>query len=81
MANFRSKKQSDLEKRLKLLRQQVYGKIETPEISKSTHSASADITYLSPDLIKILTLSSLAIGIQVILFLLVRNHILNLNFF
>lgn len=80
MALLQSKKHSDLEKRLKLLRQQVYGKVEGANQTQVDYSASADINYLSSDLFKILTLSSLAIGIQVILFLLVRNHILNINF-
>ena len=37
MAITESKRQSDLEKRLKLLRQQVYGKLANQQISKSVH--------------------------------------------
>ena len=76
MAIQQSKKQSDLEKRLKLLHLQVYGK--NSEILKHRYTDTPtssdlirpDITYLRHDLIKILTLSSLAIGAQLILFFL-----------
>ncbi len=95
MAIHQTKKQTDLEKRLRLLRQQVYGqntsrsedqtfrypdtlaKSGTP---KSSESFRSDITYLRQDLFKILTLSTLAIGIQLALFFLSENHILNLVF-
>lgn len=101
MAITESKKQSDLEKRLRLLRQQVYGKssdepksspnekVSTYQMnnnqlssipSNHTESFKSDITYLHQDLFKVLTLSSVAIGIQLILFFLLRNHILNLKF-
>ncbi len=93
-----TKKLSDLEKRIKLLRQQVYGKqkmdeevrseksyipsqVLTSHLTSPTLSSRSDISYLRFDLLKILTLSSLAIGVQIILFVLSRNHILNLNFF
>lgn len=93
------KKQSDLEKRLRLLRQQVYGKekldvrsekLESSNLTSNippqgptSHisSPTSDITYLYQDLFKIGILASLAIGVQVILFMLTKNHILNLNFF
>ncbi len=81
-----SRKQSDLEKRLKILRQQVYGR-NTQKSDKLMHSptgkiqVSSDLNYLYHDLIKILTLSSIAIGIQFILFILLKNHVLNLNLF
>lgn len=88
MAITEAKKQSDLEKRLKLLRQQVYGKSaekltyrHTDNPIASDSLKSTDITYLHQDLFKILTLSSLAIGVQLILFILMKNHVLNLNFF
>ncbi len=90
MAITESRKQSDLEKRLKLLRQQVYGKtdrsdypkIEISENHKSQHTdtLTSDVSYLYQDLFKILALSSSAIGIQLILYLLTRNHILNIKF-
>ncbi len=103
-----TKKQSDLEKRLQLLRRQVYGKdsvnkqslpsanAERQKASKSADSTSnptyrytdspitnqpTDITYLHQDLFKILIFSSLAIGAQVVLFFLLQNHILKINFF
>lgn len=88
-----TKKQSDLEKRLKLLRQQVYGKqkldVGVPQhlpspISILTSNPTAihsDADYLYQDLRKILILSSIAIGAQVTLFILSKNHLLNLNLF
>ncbi len=118
MAIQQTKKQSDLEKRLQILRRQVYGKssedserlrkpghqsirqadnssiltfrssgTSTPsETSRqaslnSSESFRTDLTYLRQDLTKILTFSSFAIGVQVILFFLLKNHILKINFF
>lgn len=93
MAIHLDKKQSDLEKRLRLLRRQVYGKQlsaisyqTSDENNKSgdrqlTTESYSDIFYLYQDLFKIIILSSIAIGTQIILFFLSRNHILNLNFF
>jgi len=96
MAIHESKRQSDLEKRLKLLRQQVYGKssenskklrkpvFRLPDLSGTlSHSGSlrTDISYLYHDLTKIGIFASLAIGVQIILFVLIKNHIINLNFF
>lgn len=91
MSIHESKKQSDLEKRLKLLRQQVYGKSRSSAISyqssgkkeekSDNYSTKTDISYLYQDLIKILTLASLAIGAQIILFFLTKNHILKFNLF
>lgn len=92
-----NKKQSDLEKRLKLLRQQVYGKgtneLEYRDSSKpkdsatfnsgvnSSNSKNLDLTYLSHDLMKIFILSTIAIGAQIVLFILTKNRLLNLNLF
>ncbi len=89
-----TKRQSDLEKRLKLLRQQVYGK---PEVKvekigsvnsipatinyQSVTTDSSDVAYLRQDLLKILLLSAAAFGTQFLLFGLTKNHVLNLNFF
>lgn len=96
MAIHQTKKQSDLEKRLKLLRQQVYGRkpvvsskqyVVGKEITpRNTHTPNyqphtTDVTYLYQDLIKIGIYASVAIGAQIILFILSKNHILNLNFF
>lgn len=93
MSIHQSKKQSDLEKRLQLLRRQVYGK--NSESRYTTKSAgqpiiptahqpttiSSDLNFLHQDLLKILVLSSLAIGSQIILFFLLKNNVLNLKFF
>lgn len=80
------KKQSDLEKRLLLLRRQVYGK-ETLSFSKQTNQhqfadskPATEAAYLKHDLIKILFFSSLAIGIQIFIAYLIKNNILNINF-
>mgnify|MGYP003393650438 CR=1 FL=1 len=86
-----SKKQSDLEKRLKLLRQQVYGKNTSSDVSynvankkiegsTTVASSTSDIAYLYRDLLKIAIFTSLAIGIQIILYLSLPSHVLNLNF-
>ena len=99
MAIQQSKKQSDLEKRLQLLRKQVYGGSKNQSSATSyqlsdkkqeksddlrpttdSYSAISDLTYLHQDLLKIMTFSSLAIGVQLLLFFLLKNHILNLNF-
>lgn len=119
MAIQRTKQPSDLEKRLQLLRRQVYGKgpeglrklrepesqhirgsdrlefrssdiTGTPSHSVPTESGYSfsgngsfrtDISFLHQDLLKILILASFAIGAQIVLFILSKNHILNLNFF
>ncbi|MBI2019169.1 hypothetical protein HYS95_00685 [Candidatus Daviesbacteria bacterium] len=112
MAIQRTKKQSDLEKRLKLLHHQVYGRpseklvhqsaekltyrntdssttltinpeqsrrTETPT-TKSSVLTTSDTAFLRQDLLKILLFSSLAIGIQTVLFFLMKNG-LNINIF
>lgn len=101
MAIHETKRQSDLEKRLQLLRRQVYGRrseyqinrkageldnsdtltLRSPGTLSSSESFRTDLTYLHQDLLKIMTFSSLAIGIQIILFFLLKNHILNVKFF
>lgn len=83
MAIQEHKKRTDLEKRLNLVREQVYGKQTTPEINyhQSNDSTQLSISYLRQDLIKILLLSSLAILGQIILFLTLKNHTLNINLF
>lgn len=82
MAIQQSYKQSDLEKRLKLLRSQVYGKSEAKQLSSKTSTPlKSDTVYLYQDLLKIGLFSSAAIGIQIVLFFLIQNHILKLNFF
>ncbi len=85
MAIHETKKKTDLEKRLKLLRQQVYGLEQSKPVTRSVRTSDvsvlSDLTFLYQDLAKIGLLASLAIGIQLILFFLIRNHILNINFF
>ena len=88
MAITESRKQSDLEKRLKILRQQVNGRKEFRVESKiianhklQTANFSSDLTYLGYDLGKILILSTIAIGVQLMLFIFLKNHMLNLKFF
>ncbi|MBI2337799.1 hypothetical protein HYU95_01315 [Candidatus Daviesbacteria bacterium] len=94
MAIHQTKKQSDLEKRLQLLRRQVYGQESVASskyyvaredkknsLTSSFQLPATDISYLHQDLLKILIFSLFAIGAQVILFFLSKNHILNLNLF
>jgi hypothetical protein len=81
-----TKKSSDLEKRLKLLRTQVHGKEQFRFESNSTSSSPAsdhlsDMVYLKNDLLKIGIFSTLALGFQIILFLFFKHSILNLKFF
>lgn len=97
MAVYTLKKTSDIEKKLKILRQQMYGKDSTRssvfslQPSDKTKKAdskrlmtesyfASDTTYLYKDLSKIGLLSFLAIGSQLVLFFLIKNHVLNLNF-
>ncbi len=73
---------TDLEKRLQIIRRQVYGKDQQSNYSSSRQiDETTDLAYFYQDLLKILTLSSLAISTQFVLFVLSQNHILNLNFF
>ncbi len=101
MAILQTKKQTDLEKRLKVLRQQIYGKTANQKVNtlvkqkgefthqytdsqvhkSNTEVGRNDISYLYQDLFKIGILATCALGIQIILFFLIRNHILVLNFF
>lgn len=88
MAIQQTKRQSDLEKRLQLLRKQVYGNkkfsVQSSEFkveNKITVNSSNDLTYLGQDLLKILIFSSAAIAIQLVLFILLKTNILKLNLF
>lgn len=90
MAIHEVKKQTDIERRLKLLRQQVYGAEEKKLEVKSLNfvptqsgylSIQAEVSYLYRDLLKIGIFASIALGTQIILFILFKNNILNLNFF
>lgn len=82
----RTHKQSDLEKRLKLLESQLYGKkldVRSDKLENEVKSSlsseiqhptyTSDITYLKNDLTKILILGGLAVGIQLVLYF---SHIL-----
>ena len=91
MAIQESKKQTDIEKRLSLLRNQLYGKVPLQKnkysgnlVSSSLQNRSTTITsdaaYLYQDLLKIGIFASLALGIQIVLFFLIKNHVLNLKF-
>ena len=78
-----TKKQDDLERRLKLLRSQVYGKGFAVSENKTAQSPVAfvqDTSYLYKDLLKILILASFAIGSQIILFVLVKANLISLSF-
>ncbi len=94
MAIQQTKRQSDLEKRLQILRRQIYGKspeelkitqvnqktnnTQIPSNPQSSESSRFDLAYLYKDLTKILVFSTLAIGGQIILFFLLQNHILKI---
>ncbi len=88
-----SQKKSDLEKRLKILRQQVYGKrqdLTSLPASFSTKSLgisvwnndneASDIANLYKDLSRILILSLMALGAEITLFVLVNNNFIKLGF-
>lgn len=86
-----TKKQADIEKRLKILRKQVYSvrpvdSVADPSLPTSSHTSNsnysqADITYLRQDLIKIITFATVAFVIQIVLYFLLRNQILNIKLF
>ena len=88
MAIQTSYKQSELEKRVKILRQQTYGKrhirytketnMQRPDQSITIHSENL---YLRQDLLKISLLTALAFGIQITLFYLVQNNVLKIYLF
>lgn len=80
---------SDAQKRLAQLRRQVYGgsaKISRPADSLAHRSTGtpispdiSDISFLRQDLTKIALLSSLALGAQLLLYFLFKNHLWRLN--
>ncbi|MDO8619319.1 MAG: hypothetical protein Q7R49_05245 [Candidatus Daviesbacteria bacterium] len=101
MAIHESKRNSDLEKRFRQLRQQIYGQenpgaqtLHTPNQSVYSISSVAlkpnssagqsyaisDMDNLYKSITKIALLSSIAIGAQFLLFLLTKNHVINLTF-
>ncbi len=87
MAITQSKRQSDLEKRLHLLKQQVYGKANIATLQPSPTSSitstsnarqlQTDLGFLRTDLIKISLFAVIIFGIQFVLFYLVQNKIIN----
>lgn len=92
MAIHETQKQTDIERRLKLLRMQIYGKERESQKFVSSDSSdsseamtpltpTSDITYLYHDLFKIGVLATFALGAQIILFYLLRNNLLRINFF
>lgn len=86
MAIIQTKKQTDLEKRLKILRQQVYGKNTSTSVNQytcgldKTNTPSSDISYLYKDLTKILVMATSAIAFQVTLFIFMQRHLITLGF-
>lgn len=99
MAIHQTKRQTDLEKRLTILRRQVYGResvanskqyvttnYQLPASQPASRlggpgEATTDITYLQGDLIKISIFAGSALGLQIILYFLIKNNILNINLF
>lgn len=96
MAIHESRHQSDLEKRLRLLRQQMYGKSQSPAIShqpsdkkqmikpegpRLASESYSDITYLRADLLKIAIFSAFIFGAQAALYFLLKQNLLNINLF
>lgn len=81
-------KRSEIEKRLKLLRNQVYGKSryqvsKTLEqgnsgTSKTTSSISGEISYVYKDLMKVLIYSTIAIGVQIVLYIAIQQNVVKL---
>ena len=94
MPKARIHRQSDTEKRLQLLQTQLYGKMgEVSSIKYQASSKeglkqetlntnyvipNTDTTYLKHDLAKIVLLSTLAIGIQLLLYFGSRSNLLRL---
>lgn len=81
-----TKKQDDLEKRLKILRSQVYGKpnlifkSSAENLSKISSSSTSDTSYLLQDLLKTFILAGAFLGIQIFIFILLQNNLINLKF-
>ncbi len=85
----RTHKQSDLEKRLKILENQLYGKkldVRSSTLDQISNfqsqnqpsniqhpTSNSDVIYLKQDLTKILILGSIVVGIQLVLYF---SHIL-----
>ncbi len=78
---------SDLDKRLKILRSQVYGgnqhtayRLPTTakEAKDSRQKTDSDITYLKQDLLKISILATSAMALQFLLYFVLRNNFVKL---
>jgi len=83
MAIHKTYTQSELEKRLQIIRKQVYGKQPLANSYPLTVNSQndSDVKYLRHDLLKIGVLTSLALSIQIVIFYLFQNNILKLNLF
>lgn len=83
MAIHKTYTQSALEKRLQIIRKQVYGKNISTDLSTTTTNIDNDseVKHLRFDLFKIGILTSLALGIQIIVYYLIKNNVLKLNLF
>ncbi|MBI2600730.1 hypothetical protein HYW42_02145 [Candidatus Daviesbacteria bacterium] len=89
MAIQQTYKQSEIEKRLKILRRQVYGKSKLSGIKYQTSGktstyrsnlSSADLSYIQKDLAKVGLLTFLAIGVQIALYMALKNNLVKLPF-
>ena len=70
---------TNYDKRLKILKSQHFGGLETGiETHNPQTDVKSDVTFLKQDLIKISVLTSLAIGIQIVLFFTLKNGLLKL---
>ena len=74
MAIHETKRQTDIERRLRLLRRQVYGKqsfvqnVQATGKKEATTVSMSDVSYLRYDLLKIAILAAVAFGTQLVLF-------------
>jgi hypothetical protein len=88
MPTHKTHKKTDLEQKLKIVNQQLYGKstysFSPTEASKTAvsnaKSDTSDVAYLKIDLTKIIFLAGLAIGAQFLIYTLIQNKIIALPF-
>lgn len=93
MSYSQSKNTSDVSKRLRILRAQLYGKdtdmsIHLPKQSlifsnspaSSYPQAGLDTSYIKRDLYKTFIIATLLVGVQVTVYLSLKNHLLKLPF-
>ncbi len=87
MAYSQSKKLTNIEKKLEAVKRQLFGKEEShikknvsiPTFTTETTIKHQDLTYFRKDLLKILTLATLAISAQLILYLQFTFRFLTFN--